>query len=428
LDYGCTQLYRTLTGPDKFQAANANGTAIYVSAFAHGGQSPHPRNDLQSLAYLMAYLANGSLPWQFEASKAQLIEQKLAASSAAVAGAAPAALKQWLDIVGGLPLGDPALIPYDKLQALLAKHAPTSGKFSAAMLGGKGPAAAAAAASSDSSSAESSPPPKRTASRGKRAAPKPRKTPTKSAPKRAARSKAPVAPLDLMDSSSDCSSSDSSSSSSSDASPSPAKQRVPARTRAKRARAAAPAIVSVSSGDEDASSDSSAHSPSPVKVASRTRRPAKRTRAAAAAAAIVDSSEGPSASDSDSDSSVSSVDTAEAASPSLRKARRTATTSNSSSAASSPRSVIAGVVDDLPDRRTPAVDASDAPSPTPGRSPLRLAAGVHGVRTPGAMRLRSKTAEGGSSAWGNAGKTCTGIVLGGILAVSMTGAAAFLHK
>ena len=408
LDYGCTQLYRTLTGSDKFQVANANGTAMYISAFAHAGEAPHPRNDLQSLGYLMAYLANGSLPWQFEPSQAKLVERKLACSPDSIAGDAPAALEQWISTVNALPLGDPSLIPYAKLEALLQKQAPKNGKFSTAMLGGKAPLRSTGAAAAASGGGGTPPSPRK---------PRRKQATKPAAAKSTARRRTKAAPvLDLAqttgsdESSSSDSDSDSSVSSLDTPPPKPSRRRTPAKRAAKRTRSASSSAPSATGASPAAAARR--------RAAMRPRR-ARRGAPAAAEAPVVSSSDDTHDA-SDSDSSISSVDTATAASPSPRKARRGAT-----------RSASPGPGEGGSDAaKDPLLEAA-SPPPTPAAGTMRLASGAQGVRTPGAMKLRSRAAaaaSGGSNVCGTLTNALAGVALGSALAVGMTGAAAFLQK
>lgn len=96
VDYGCSMRYR---GFDAAEGGQQNGTPNYISNFAHQGASTysnkitrliipvlihvcstgadkHPRNDLQSLAYVLIDIIGGNLPWKHAENEEGLINTK----------------------------------------------------------------------------------------------------------------------------------------------------------------------------------------------------------------------------------------------------------------------------------------------------------------------------------------------------------------
>jgi casein kinase 1 len=67
LDFGHAQLYRnpsTRSHKVQINGCGVIGTICYSSINCHLGLTPSRRDDLQSLVYVIVYLAKGRLPWQ----------------------------------------------------------------------------------------------------------------------------------------------------------------------------------------------------------------------------------------------------------------------------------------------------------------------------------------------------------------------------
>jgi serine/threonine protein kinase len=67
IDFGLAQLFRdpaTHSHTMQTDGSNVLGTICYSSINCHLGLPPSPRDDLESLVYVIVYLAKGSLPWQ----------------------------------------------------------------------------------------------------------------------------------------------------------------------------------------------------------------------------------------------------------------------------------------------------------------------------------------------------------------------------
>ena len=67
VDYGLSLFYRDVNTHEidpMVQQSTFIGTSRYASINTHLGLSPSPRDDLESLAYMLIYFLKGSLPWQ----------------------------------------------------------------------------------------------------------------------------------------------------------------------------------------------------------------------------------------------------------------------------------------------------------------------------------------------------------------------------
>lgn len=65
IDYGLSKTFEERNGLHKKQkSGDFRGSNRYMSLNIHRGESPSRRDDFQSLAYTLIYLAKGSLPWQ----------------------------------------------------------------------------------------------------------------------------------------------------------------------------------------------------------------------------------------------------------------------------------------------------------------------------------------------------------------------------
>jgi serine/threonine protein kinase len=67
IDFGLAQLFRnpaTRSHTVQINRSSVIGTVRYSSINCHLGLTPSRRDDLESLVYVIVYLAKGSLPWQ----------------------------------------------------------------------------------------------------------------------------------------------------------------------------------------------------------------------------------------------------------------------------------------------------------------------------------------------------------------------------
>jgi serine/threonine protein kinase len=67
IDFGLAKRYRDSKTHQHIQYKenkNLTGTARYASVNAHLGIEQSRRDDLESIGYVLVYLANGTLPWQ----------------------------------------------------------------------------------------------------------------------------------------------------------------------------------------------------------------------------------------------------------------------------------------------------------------------------------------------------------------------------
>lgn len=64
IDFGLAQLFRNPATRSHIVQSSVIGTVRYSSINCHLGLAPSRRDDLESLVYVIVYLAKGSLPWQ----------------------------------------------------------------------------------------------------------------------------------------------------------------------------------------------------------------------------------------------------------------------------------------------------------------------------------------------------------------------------
>jgi serine/threonine protein kinase len=64
IDFGLAQLFRNPATRSHIMQPSVIGTVRYSSINCHLGLTPSRRDDLESLVYVIVYLAKGSLPWQ----------------------------------------------------------------------------------------------------------------------------------------------------------------------------------------------------------------------------------------------------------------------------------------------------------------------------------------------------------------------------
>ena len=65
IDFGLSKRYKNADGKhcEQIQRKGLVGTPRYASINSHNGKELSRRDDLESLAYMLIYLANGNLPW-----------------------------------------------------------------------------------------------------------------------------------------------------------------------------------------------------------------------------------------------------------------------------------------------------------------------------------------------------------------------------
>lgn len=128
-DFGLARRYLMPDGSHTpFMEAKAfAGTPRYASANAHMGAEQGRRDDLESLMYVVIYLARGSLPWQgirapdYPSKMAQIKERKLVTEARDVAKGLPYAFVKALEEVKELGFDDAPR--YDRLVGYFEREA-----------------------------------------------------------------------------------------------------------------------------------------------------------------------------------------------------------------------------------------------------------------------------------------------------------------
>lgn len=110
LDFGAAYKHMKAGGLLNETPVGPAGTPKFMSRHIHQGAPPSPRDDLESLGYLLVWLAAGALPWERAGSEAEVLRSKAAASPRALCAALPAPakapLEAFLVAVWGMQLHD----------------------------------------------------------------------------------------------------------------------------------------------------------------------------------------------------------------------------------------------------------------------------------------------------------------------------------
>lgn len=69
IDFGLTTSYRKTGSKARKMFQSLVGTARYCPISSHLGQEQYPKDDLESLGYVLLYLVAGGLPWDQEETK-----------------------------------------------------------------------------------------------------------------------------------------------------------------------------------------------------------------------------------------------------------------------------------------------------------------------------------------------------------------------
>lgn len=102
IDFGTATRYKTFDG--KAEISDTNGTLMYVSTYGHLGEPMHPRNDLQSLGFMLVELFTGKLPWSNTESLKEIKNIKLSLSPEEISMDAPECLKKFLKYTYDIPV------------------------------------------------------------------------------------------------------------------------------------------------------------------------------------------------------------------------------------------------------------------------------------------------------------------------------------
>ncbi|GBG34416.1 Casein kinase, putative [Hondaea fermentalgiana] len=104
------------------EPADPVGTPLYMSKRIHRGEPPCPRDDLESLGYMLLQMGSNELPWAAAGSEEEVLQMKESISLDELCAAVPAATlgevaHAFLQAV--LELGEDSAVPYDYLFGLL---------------------------------------------------------------------------------------------------------------------------------------------------------------------------------------------------------------------------------------------------------------------------------------------------------------------
>jgi len=108
VDFGMVKQYASVCEERTVAPA---GTCEYMSVATHDGFEQTPRDDMESIGYLMLYLLNGELPWA-RAEPREMRDLKLAFSDAIPS------LRAYIDACRGLRFND--VPPYERLKSMLS--------------------------------------------------------------------------------------------------------------------------------------------------------------------------------------------------------------------------------------------------------------------------------------------------------------------
>lgn len=109
IDFGLSKQFRS---PDTHlhipyrRGLGLTGTPLFASNNSHAGCELGRRDDLESLAYILAYLARGSLPWEGLADPALVAQRKLDCSAEELCSGLPNEFAAFLSYARSLPFED----------------------------------------------------------------------------------------------------------------------------------------------------------------------------------------------------------------------------------------------------------------------------------------------------------------------------------
>ena len=64
IDFGLATVYKKRANKVRKVFEGVVGTAKYCPLVSHEGLEQHPKDDLESLGYVLLYYVNGNLPWE----------------------------------------------------------------------------------------------------------------------------------------------------------------------------------------------------------------------------------------------------------------------------------------------------------------------------------------------------------------------------
>jgi serine/threonine protein kinase len=119
VDFGACVKFMLHSGKAMDTGQGQAGTPRFMARHVHNGAPPAPRDDVESLAYLLLWMLRHALPWDKAASTAEVARIKNAETPASLCRGLAPAFADFFQAACALEAGE--AVNYAKLKALLAK-------------------------------------------------------------------------------------------------------------------------------------------------------------------------------------------------------------------------------------------------------------------------------------------------------------------
>lgn len=126
IDFGCVHPIRSFGTQRADIVGVVEGTPLYISAFVERGEPVAARNDLESLAFVLADLATGTLPWRDARNDDDMGRAKQAASVEEICAGLPREFADFLRAVRAMPANK--VLSQAEAEALAAPFARLAGR------------------------------------------------------------------------------------------------------------------------------------------------------------------------------------------------------------------------------------------------------------------------------------------------------------